>query len=280
MELERKQGLVVDVFSGAGLGLLLGVIMGMAHSPVVAIVAGAITSVLAVFLGLEGGDSKLSALANVRLNGVRIGSFALATVIGLFLGLYVRINNPLVESPMVQLQRWHEAFPIKVAPLKPTTGLRYAADADEARRNRTLARQLMVFERTGLKPASLDFGGILPKNLSTKSIESSKGSNASGSEAQASAFTPVELSETAGSRLAILFGKENESNVCRDLSPDEYTRNGKVNVTGWASAFEVEGFTGVFEMVYAADDSDKEQLLNAAHKLLCDLSNLAKEEQQ
>ena len=92
MEKTTKSGVAVDVFSGSGLGLLLGVIMGMAHTPVVATVVGAITSLLAVFLGLEGSGSKLAEITKVRLNGVRIGSFALATVAGLFLGRAIVIG--------------------------------------------------------------------------------------------------------------------------------------------------------------------------------------------
>lgn len=134
----RRTGgdIVVDVMSGTGLGLLLGMVVGLSTSPVVGIVVGALTSLLAVFLGLQGGeDSKVAALARVQLNGVRIGCFGLAAVLGVLLGLYVRINNPLAEAPEHQLARWMRAFPD----------------------NPVLARQMMISERSGLNATNLKF---------------------------------------------------------------------------------------------------------------------------
>jgi hypothetical protein len=99
-------------------------------------VVGALTSLLAVFLGLESGeDSKVAALAKVQLNGVRIGSFGLASALGLILGLYIRISNPFAEPPTQHLARWQAAFPD----------------------NPALALQMMIFERTGITPSTLTF---------------------------------------------------------------------------------------------------------------------------
>jgi len=278
MEQENKQGFIVDVFSGVGLGLLLGVIVGMASSPVVATVVGAIASVLAVFLGLEGGDSKLAAFAKVQLNGVRIGSFALATVIGLVLGLYIRINNPLAEPPVVQMQRWYEVFPVEVAPLKPVPGMAYANNAEEALRNRTLARQLMIFERTGLTPKSLDYGQKQFAKSSSAENSSSKKASSGGSSNPGSVSTEVTLSKSSGTRLAILFGKDNELNVCVDLNPKEFTLDGVVKVDSWATAFATNGFVDVYKMVRNAEQTDKEKLLVVSHKLLCDMYRVAQGE--
>lgn len=135
-EIRSMRDIAVDVLSGAGLGLLLGMVVGLASSPVVAIVVGALTSLLAVFLGLEsGGDSKVASLAKVQLNGVRIGSFGLVAALGVILGLFIRINNPLSEPPTQQLARWQAALPD----------------------NPVLARQMMIFERTGITPSTLNF---------------------------------------------------------------------------------------------------------------------------
>ena len=129
-------GIAVDMLAGAGLGLLLGIVVGLSTSPVVGVVVGGLTSLLAAFLGLQGGeDSKIAAFAKVQLNGVRIGCFGLAAVLGVLLGLYVRINNPLAEAPEHQLARWTRAFPD----------------------NPVLARQMMISERTGLNAANLKF---------------------------------------------------------------------------------------------------------------------------
>ena len=129
----KIQGVIVDVFSGLGLGLLLGVIVGLSVTPVVSVVVGAIAALLAVFLGLESGDDAgTSTLSKVRLNGVRIGSFGLATVLGLMLGLFVRGNHLFDEPIDKHLARW-EGFPTEVA------------------------QQMVVFERTGIVPRTLAF---------------------------------------------------------------------------------------------------------------------------
>ena len=120
-----------DIFAGAGLGLLLGVVVGLSASPVVGMVVGALTSVLAVFLGLSGEGSETSRLP--RVNGLRIGAFGLA---GLGVGLHVRVNNSLAQAPSQQLSRWQAAFPDD--PL--------------------LVKQMVIFERTGLAPTSLALG--------------------------------------------------------------------------------------------------------------------------
>jgi hypothetical protein len=123
----RKRGsTAADALAGIGLGLMLGTIVGLTTTPVVAGLVGGITSLLAVFLGLDGGggEGKLASIARVQLNAVRIGCFGLAAVAGFGIGLYVRINNPLAEAPQTQLARWQAAFPD----------------------NPVLAQQMMVFE--------------------------------------------------------------------------------------------------------------------------------------
>ena len=88
---------------------------------------------------------------------VRIGSFGLATVLGLFFGLYVRINNPLAQSPAEQLEKWHAVFPVTVSDGKPETEANHADSPEQAGDNRILARQMMIYERTGLVPSKLRF---------------------------------------------------------------------------------------------------------------------------
>jgi hypothetical protein len=147
---------MTDVLSGAGLGLLLGKVVGLATSPVVGVVVGALTSLLAAVLGLQGGgDGAAPALARVRVNGLRIASFGLAAVIGVLAGLYVRINNPLAQPPEQQLARWTKAFPD----------------------NPALAAQMMISERSGLNPAKLKFD---PKSDAVE-VTASAGAAAKGS---------------------------------------------------------------------------------------------------
>jgi len=96
----------VAVFSGLGLGLLLGVIMGMSVSPVVATVLGALTTLLGAMLGLQGDaaaaeatdESALKAIKRRSMSGLRLGSFGVACVAGIFIGLFMRSNEVLAVS--------------------------------------------------------------------------------------------------------------------------------------------------------------------------------------
>ena len=123
----------MDVFSGPGLGMPLGVILGLSVTPVVSVVVGAIAALLAVFPGLDGGDDeKPAALRKQRRNGIRIGSCGIATLLGPMLGLFVR-GSHLFDAPWDQhLARW-DGFPAEVA------------------------QQMVVFERTGIVPRPLSF---------------------------------------------------------------------------------------------------------------------------
>ncbi|WP_342075686.1 hypothetical protein [Yoonia sp. SS1-5] len=122
-----------DLFSGAGLGALLGTILGLSITPVVVTVVGALTSVLAVFLGLDGRETSARL---PKVNALRIGAFGFATIAGLALGLFLRINNPLAVDPRIAMAEWAEAFPD----------------------NPALAQQMMVYERTALVPGEIAFG--------------------------------------------------------------------------------------------------------------------------
>jgi len=132
MEEQGQTRLAPDLFAGAGLGLLLGLVVGLSITPVVAGLVGALTSLLAVFLGLDatGATRRLP-----KVNAVRIGAFGFATVLGIGLGLFVRINNPLALAPDHLMSRWEAALPD----------------------NPTLARQMMVLERASIAPAAVAY---------------------------------------------------------------------------------------------------------------------------
>jgi hypothetical protein len=71
----RGDGFAIDVFSGVGLGLLLGIVVALSITPVVSIVVGSLASLLAVFLGLEGGEgSKGGALASSGSTGCALAA--------------------------------------------------------------------------------------------------------------------------------------------------------------------------------------------------------------
>lgn len=99
---ERPSSGRADMFSGAGLRLLLGALLGLAVTPIVAGVVGAITALLAIFLGLDG---RVTPLRLPAVNALRIGAFGFATVAGLVLVLYLgsTIRLPPIRGPRPRL---------------------------------------------------------------------------------------------------------------------------------------------------------------------------------
>ena len=92
-----KQSLWISVFSGAGIGIMVGLLMGLAApqdegaKSIVAIFIGAVGVGLAALLGLN--DKHFSAA-----KGLRIGSFGLAVALAAMSGIYVRDNHILSPS--------------------------------------------------------------------------------------------------------------------------------------------------------------------------------------
>ncbi|MFK7829920.1 MAG: hypothetical protein AB8B57_09095 [Congregibacter sp.] len=113
---------ISQVFSSSGIGLLVGFLMGMSASPLVGMVVGAITGLLASFLGLAGrsgnplpggqepgeheqdGERREEREENAQLQrklvltGIRTGTFALACVIGVLMGMHIRTHNLMSPS--------------------------------------------------------------------------------------------------------------------------------------------------------------------------------------
>lgn len=127
----RSSGNAINIFSGLGMGLLVGTIVGLSVSPVVSIILGSLTSLLAAFLGLqgEGSATEESLLSKLRLNGVRIGSFAFACVAGILFGLFLRASNLFSEPIEVEVAKWTKAG--------------YSA---------TEARQFVAWKKLGIQP--------------------------------------------------------------------------------------------------------------------------------
>jgi len=167
----QKGGLARDIFAGVGLGGALGLIVALSVTPVVSVVVGGLTSLLAVFLGLQGGDDAPAALKAVRLNGPRIGGFGVALAAGVLVGLFVRTTEPFMEPVESSVLRWT------------------AAGYSEER-----ARELVVFERTGILPA------------------------------EAQSVGPI-AEERARTRSTALFSDQSPVNLCRELNPDDFGRD-------------------------------------------------------
>jgi hypothetical protein len=95
----QNHNLALSFYSGAGIGILFGVIMGLSVSPTVAIVLGALTAILAAILGLN--DLSFS-----NAKAVRIGSFGFACVLGILAGLYIRTHDTLSPSSEVLMAEY------------------------------------------------------------------------------------------------------------------------------------------------------------------------------
>jgi len=79
------------VFNGLGIGLLLGILLGLSISPVVSGVIATLSSLLAIFLGLN--ERYLDPLKSLR-----IGAFGLFAVVGILIGIYMRANDPFAPT--------------------------------------------------------------------------------------------------------------------------------------------------------------------------------------
>jgi hypothetical protein len=205
------------------MGLLLGTLVGLSSSPVVGVVVGALASVLAIFLGLDATAG--SALGALRVNGPRIGALGAATVVGLGLGLWVRVTNPFLPDPAAQLARWQAALP------------------DDP----TLAKQMMVLERTGVAPSRFQYGDEPP----SEDVE-------------------VAAQEGAAARQAVLFSTLGDFNACSRLDPARFATPADV-LPAYARRGAPAGLPEFAELIAALPEADLAVAVATAHELLCAL---------
>jgi len=87
----HRLNMITAFVNGAGVGLLLGALVGLSISPVVSGVIGTISGLLAVLLGLN--EKYLSPVKSIR-----IGAFGFSCVAGILLGIYIRTNNAMMPD--------------------------------------------------------------------------------------------------------------------------------------------------------------------------------------
>jgi MFS family permease len=115
---------VAQIFSGVGLGALVGLLVALSTAHVVGSVIAALVALLAGFFGLS----------KVELDkGWRIGSFGLACIVGIIAGLMIRNGGDLVPTVQSQIEDW------------TTAG--YSAEQ---------ARELVALQRLGVKPSGVE----------------------------------------------------------------------------------------------------------------------------
>jgi len=206
-----------NVFSAAGIGLLVGIIVGMSVSPVVSIILGGLTSLLAALLGLQDSGSATDALEKsflrLQINSIRIGSFGFACVFGIFLGLFIRTHEVFSMPVEKQISNWTRAG---------------YSDVE--------ARQLVVYQKLGIKP----------ENRDVMTAETQKGQSSS----LFSSLSEIDLcSQIAMSRF--------DNDIEKTLKA--YRRQDNAKLT--ALADQIEGLPKDFQP----------QILRAVEEVLCEL---------
>lgn len=97
-----------QLFAGAGLGLLVGVLVGLSSSPVVSVVVGALAAGMVTLLGFTR-PAKEGEPAYKEGSVARLGSFGVACTAAVLLGLFVRTHNWLSPSIAEQVAEVRKA---------------------------------------------------------------------------------------------------------------------------------------------------------------------------
>jgi hypothetical protein len=107
---------IATIFSGLGMGLLLGIIMGLSASEVVQTIFGVLTAILGAFLGFDRrsfsgmeAEEYEKEKYNALYTGLRAGSFGVAVVAGILSGMYIRTQEVLTMSVEKRVKQWTDA---------------------------------------------------------------------------------------------------------------------------------------------------------------------------
>lgn len=96
----------MEVFAGASLGGLVGLLLGLSSSELVGIVVSALTALLGAYFGLKDNSSN-TPLQGARL--LRVGTFGVSCIVAVLVGLFLRSNNVLGISPEELAESWRKA---------------------------------------------------------------------------------------------------------------------------------------------------------------------------
>jgi hypothetical protein len=105
--------MIGQLFAGAGLGLLVGVLVGLSSSPVVAGLVGALAAGMVTLLGFarpakENQQAQPSYTGYSEGSVVRLGSFGVACAAAVILGLFIRTHNwasPSIAEQVSEVQK-------------------------------------------------------------------------------------------------------------------------------------------------------------------------------
>jgi len=90
----------LHILSGGSIGLLLGLLMGLSASPVVALVVGALAALLSSLVIPQPKSAATdTTVARQRDAGIRATALGITAIVGVFLGLWIRTHNLLSPEP-------------------------------------------------------------------------------------------------------------------------------------------------------------------------------------
>lgn len=116
------------ILAGLGMGTLIGLLVGLSVSPVVAGVLTTLGGLLTAMLGVQPGGG--NANRRFQVNAAPIAAFGFACALAALGGLYIRNHELMAPSLQQQVERW-------------TTGKLFTKEE---------AKKLVVFQRLGLAP--------------------------------------------------------------------------------------------------------------------------------
>lgn len=99
--------MIGQLFAGAGLGLLVGLLVGLSSSPVVSVVVGALSAGLVALLGFARPGKEGDGL-HAEGSVLRLGSFGAACAVALLLGLLIRAHgwaSPTIKDQVDEVQK-------------------------------------------------------------------------------------------------------------------------------------------------------------------------------
>lgn len=111
--------IATQVFSSLGVGFLVGILLGLSSAPVVGLLVGSLTALLASLLGFKlptrgdaDSDAPLPREIVQTLIGLRAGTFGFACVLGIFVGIFMRTHDVLSPPEPGLEERYAELLAI------------------------------------------------------------------------------------------------------------------------------------------------------------------------
>ena len=97
-----------QIFAGCGLGLVVGLLVGLSASPVVAVVVGALAAGLMTLLGFVKSAPADDSKVPIDGSPLRLGSFGVSCAIAILIGLSIRTHNllsPTIEEQVAEIRK-------------------------------------------------------------------------------------------------------------------------------------------------------------------------------